>query len=139
MFHVDLSVVEVVGEPVERLFLWGHSSCTLSQRKMIIFGGFGGIGRHARRNDVLILDTDSGSAVVIAVDGAPSPRLGHTSSIVGDSIYVIGGRADPMNILNEVWVFNVPKQQWKLLICSGSLFPPRYPINDSCLQSYSVW
>lgn len=125
MFGVDLSVMEVVGEPIERLFLWGHSSCTLSQKKITIFGGFGGIGRHARRNDLLTFDTESGFAEVIVAAGAPSPRLGHTSSLVGDSIYVIGGRADPMNILNEVWVFRMPKKQWKLLPCSGCLFPPR--------------
>lgn len=125
MFGIDLSVVEVVGVPVERLFLWGHSACTLSQKKIIIFGGFGGIGRHARRNDLLFFDTESGFTEVITAAGSPSPRLGHTSSIVGDSIYVIGGRADPMNILNEVWAFNMPKKQWNLLICSGSLFPPR--------------
>ncbi|XP_047941787.1 tRNA wybutosine-synthesizing protein 2/3/4 isoform X1 [Salvia hispanica] len=126
VFGIDLSVIEVVGEPVERLFLWGHSSCPLSQKKIIIFGGFGGIGRHARRNDLLIFDIESGFVEVIAAAGAPSPRLGHTSSLVGDSIYVIGGRADPMNILNDVWVFHLPRKEWKLLPCSGSLFPPRH-------------
>ncbi|KAK4439340.1 tRNA wybutosine-synthesizing protein 2/3/4 [Sesamum alatum] len=123
---ISLSALEVVGEPVERLFLWGHSACTLNQKKIIIFGGFGGIGRHARRNDLLLLDTESGVMETIAATGAPSPRLGHTSSVIGDFIYVIGGRADPMNILNEVWVFNNAKKEWKLLQCSGSLFPPRH-------------
>ncbi|KAK6123931.1 hypothetical protein DH2020_042328 [Rehmannia glutinosa] len=126
VFGVDLSVVEVVGEPVERLFLWGHSACTLNQKKIIIFGGFGGIGRHARRNDLLILDTDSGVMDIISAAGAPSPRLGHTSSLIGDFLYLIGGRADPMNILNEVWVYNMAKKEWKLLQCSGSFFPPRH-------------
>ncbi|KAI3456455.1 hypothetical protein Pfo_013118 [Paulownia fortunei] len=126
VFGIDLSVVEVVGEPVERLFLWGHSACILNQKKIIIFGGFGGIGRHARRNDLLILDTESGIMDILAAAGAPSPRLGHTSSLIGDFIYVIGGRADPMNILNEVWVFSMAKKEWKLLQCSGSFFPPRH-------------
>ncbi|GFP91985.1 tRNA wybutosine-synthesizing protein 2/3/4, partial [Phtheirospermum japonicum] len=116
----------VVGEPVERLFAWGHSACTLNEKKIIAFGGFGGIGRHARRNDVLILDTENGIMDIIATAEAPSPRLGHTSSLIGDFLYVIGGRADPMNILNEVWVFDVTKKEWKLLECSGSLFTPRH-------------
>ncbi|XP_011096065.1 tRNA wybutosine-synthesizing protein 2/3/4 [Sesamum indicum] len=123
---ISLSALEVVGEPVERLFLWGHSACTLNQKKIIIFGGFGGIGRHARRNDLLLLDTESGIMETIAATGAPSPRLGHTSSVIGDFIYVIGGRADPVNILNEVWVFNNAKKEWKLLRCAGTLFPPRH-------------
>ncbi|KAL0363221.1 UNVERIFIED_CONTAM: tRNA wybutosine-synthesizing protein 2/3/4 [Sesamum calycinum] len=123
---ISLSALEIVGEPVERLFLWGHSACTLNQKKIIIFGGFGGIGRHARRNDLLLLDTESGVMETIAATGAPSPRLGHTSSVIGDFIYVIGGRADPMNILNEVWVFSNAKKEWKLLPCSGTLFRPRH-------------
>ncbi|KAL0398766.1 UNVERIFIED_CONTAM: tRNA wybutosine-synthesizing protein 2/3/4 [Sesamum radiatum] len=123
---MSLSALEVLGEPVERLFLWGHSACTLNQKKIVIFGGFGGIGRHARRNDLLLLDTQSGVVETIAATRAPSPRLGHTSSVIGDFIYVIGGRADPMNILNEVWVFNNAKKEWKLLPCSGTLFPPRH-------------
>lgn len=124
-FCINLSPFKVVGEPVESLFFWGHSTCTLHQKKVIIFGGFGGIGRHARRNDLLFVDKESGVVEKIASVGAPPPRLGHTSSLVGDSMYVIGGRADPLNILNDVWVFNVPKKEWKLLQCSGSLFPPR--------------
>ncbi|KAL6567498.1 hypothetical protein OROGR_001166 [Orobanche gracilis] len=126
LFGIDLSVVEVVGEPVERLFLWGHSACTWNQKKIIIFGGFGGIGRHARRDDALILDTESRILDIVVATGAPSPRLGHTSSLIGDNLYVIGGRADPMNILNQVWVFNISKREWKLLQCSGSFFPPRH-------------
>ncbi|KAK4485080.1 hypothetical protein RD792_007688 [Penstemon davidsonii] len=132
---ISLSIVEVVGEPVERLFLWGHSACTLDQNKIIIFGGFGGIGRHARRNDLLILNTESGVVEPIAGVGGPSPRLGHTSSVVGDCIYVIGGRADPLNILNDVWVFNKTKKEWKLLPCSGSLFPPRHRHTASVVGS----
>ncbi|KAL8032845.1 hypothetical protein ABFX02_13G123600 [Erythranthe guttata] len=126
VFDIDLSIVKVVGEPVERLFLWGHSACTLNQKKIIVFGGFGGIGRHERKNDLLILDSESGIMDIITAAGAPSPRLGHAASIVGDYMFVIGGRADPMNILNEVWVFNTVKAEWKLLQCTGSLFPPRH-------------
>ncbi|KAG8385740.1 hypothetical protein BUALT_Bualt03G0076600 [Buddleja alternifolia] len=123
---INLSIVEVIGEPVERLFLWGHSACTVDQNKIIIFGGFGGIGRHARRNELLLLNAESGMVEIIAAAGGPSPRLGHTSSLVGDFLYVIGGRADPLNILNEVWVFNKAKKEWKLVQCSGSFFPPRH-------------
>ncbi|KAL0305933.1 UNVERIFIED_CONTAM: tRNA wybutosine-synthesizing protein 2/3/4 [Sesamum radiatum] len=70
------------------------------------------------------IDDESGVMETIAATGAPSPRLGHTSSVIGDFIYVIGGRADPMNILNEVWVFSNAKKEWKLLPCSGTLFRP---------------
>ncbi|KAL5730750.1 hypothetical protein ACHQM5_003542 [Ranunculus cassubicifolius] len=127
----SISVVKtlIVGEPVEKLFLWGHSACTLYNGKhheILVFGGFGGLGRHARRNDTLIYHPQSGSLRVIDVEGQPSPRMGHTSSVVGEGMFVIGGRGDPTKILNDVWVFNAGKKEWRLLECSGSVFHPRH-------------
>lgn len=129
---LSISPIVIVGEAMERLFLWGHSACTLSDAnhiKVLIFGGFGGIGRHARRNDLLLLNLEGGQTEVVNVQEAPCPRIGHTSSTVGDSMYVIGGRADPLNILNDVWVFRTGTREWSLLHCSGSQFYPR-----SCLR-----
>lgn len=118
----------IVGEPIERLYLWGHSACvfnTETHKKVLIFGGFGGMGSHARRNDYFLLDPLCGKLEEVDTQGRPSPRLGHTSSLVGDLMYVIGGRADPLNILNDVWVLNTEMRQWKLLECTGTEFPPR--------------
>lgn len=117
----------ISGEPIEKLFLWGHSACKLDtdSDKVLIFGGFGGMGRHARRNECLLLDLSQGTLKLICTDVSPSPRLGHTSSLIGDRMFVIGGRADPLNILSDVWVFNIAENQWKLLECGGNVFPPR--------------
>ncbi|OVA06603.1 tRNA transferase Trm5/Tyw2 [Macleaya cordata] len=127
----SVSVVKMVitGEPVDKLFLWGHSACTLKNihlNKVLVFGGFGGLGRHSRRNDTLILDPQSGTLEAINADGPPSPRLGHTSLVVGECVFVIGGREDPTKILNDVWVFNTAKNEWRLLECTGSMFPSRH-------------
>ncbi|XP_048317963.2 tRNA wybutosine-synthesizing protein 2/3/4 [Ziziphus jujuba] len=127
----SLSIVPmvIVGEPVESLFIWGHSACTLgstNHNKVLVFGGFGGMGRHGRRNNSLLLDPFFGTLKAFGVEGGPTPRLGHTSSLVGDSMFVIGGRADPEKILSDVWVLNIAKKEWKLLECSGDAFPPRH-------------
>lgn len=126
---LDINQLMIDGEPVEKIFLWGHSACTLdimNPEKIIIFGGFGGMGRHTRRNDTLLLNPSLGKLEVISAQGAPSPRLGHTCSMVGDLMFLIGGRADPLNILNDVWVFDIAKSEWKLLECNGCLFPPSH-------------
>lgn len=128
---INLHTVKLVisGESIERLFLWGHSASTMDdvdKKKLLIFGGFGGMGRHARRHDLLLLDLECGRMEVLDVLDAPCPRVGHTSSMIGDSMYVIGGRADPSNILNDVWVFNVTKSDWRLLECLGTPFLPRH-------------
>lgn len=83
------------------------------------------MGRHSRRNDCLLLDPLSGNLKSINLMGAPPPRLGHTCSLIGDSMFVIGGRADPLNILNDVWVLNTVTREWRFLDCTGSVFPPR--------------
>ncbi|XWS12834.1 hypothetical protein CRYUN_Cryun37aG0124300 [Craigia yunnanensis] len=126
---LSISQMVIAGEPVERLFLWGHSACTLENTdkvEVLVFGGFGGNGRHARRNDSFLLDPLHGTLKEINVVGCPSPRLGHTSSLVGDCVFVIGGRADPLKILSDVWVLNTVKNAWRLLDCTGSAFPPRH-------------
>ncbi|XP_021766875.1 tRNA wybutosine-synthesizing protein 2/3/4-like [Chenopodium quinoa] len=121
--------IKIVGESIERLFIWGHSSCTIcnaDSKEILIYGGFGGIGRHARRSDCLLLDLFSGRLSVLDVKGSPSPRMGHTSSLVGGSMIVIGGRADPTNILDELWIFDIMKAEWKLVGNTGDVFAPRH-------------
>ncbi|KAG4146669.1 hypothetical protein ERO13_D05G173300v2 [Gossypium hirsutum] len=126
---LSISQMVIAGEPIERLFLWGHSTCTLestNKAEVLIFGGFGGSGSHARRHDSFLLDPLHGTLREINVAGRPSPRLGHTASLIGDCMYVIGGRADPTNILSELWILNTLKNEWRLLDCIGSAFPPRH-------------
>ncbi|XP_022723296.1 tRNA wybutosine-synthesizing protein 2/3/4 [Durio zibethinus] len=126
---LSISQMVIAGEPIERLFLWGHSACALEntdKAKVVVFGGFGGNGRHARRNDSFLLDPLHGTLKEINVVGCPSPRLGHTSSLIGDCMFVIGGRADPLNILSDVWLLNTVKNEWRLLDCTGRAFAPRH-------------
>lgn len=72
--------------------------------------GSGGMGRHSRINDCSLLDP---------LNLRAGARLGHTDFVVS------GGRADPSNILNGVWVLNAPKMDWKLVQCTDNVFPPR--------------
>lgn len=125
---LSIDQLVVAGEPTERVYLWGHSACEIgntAKKKVLIFGGFGGMGRHSRRNDCLLLDPFSGKLEVFNTQGCPSPRLGHTSSLIGNLMYVIGGRADPSNILNDVWLLNTENSHWRLLECTGTHFPSR--------------
>lgn len=82
------------------------------------------MGRHSRRNDCLLLDPLYATLQLIRTESTPSPRMGHTASLIGESMFVIGGRADPVTILNEVWSLNTLNNKWNLLNCNG-FFPPR--------------
>jgi tRNA wybutosine-synthesizing protein 3 len=126
-----LSVTELrtSGEPIEKLFLWGQSACVLTvggEQCVLTFGGFGGPGRHSRRNYSLLLDPKSGLLTEISVKDTPSPRMGHTITSVGSHIYAIGGRAGPSEILDDVWLLQSTENRWSREECSGSVFQPRY-------------
>ncbi|XP_039140160.1 tRNA wybutosine-synthesizing protein 2/3/4 isoform X2 [Dioscorea cayenensis subsp. rotundata] len=119
----------IFDEPPEKLYLWGQSACVVNDnehKQIFIFGGFGGLGRHARRNYSLMLDPKSGTLKEINTVDSPSPRMGHTSSLIGDQIFVIGGRDGPTQIFDEVWVLNNVESRWNLLKCNGSMFHPRH-------------
>ncbi|KAL9992660.1 putative transferase [Helianthus debilis subsp. tardiflorus] len=125
--ELPIKPMVITGEPVEKLHLWGHSACTLETTKnpksVLVFGGFGGVGRHARRKDSWLLDSVSGQLQLVDFSSTPSPRLGHTASLGGELMFVIGGRADPGNVLNDVWVLNTTNNDWKQVQCTGIGFP----------------
>ncbi|TVU38887.1 hypothetical protein EJB05_12282 [Eragrostis curvula] len=126
LFSVPL---HINGEPTEKLFLWGQSACVFNvggEQQVLTFGGFGGPGRHARRNHSLLLDHKSGLLTEMNYKDSPSPRMGHTVTAVGNSIYVIGGRGGPAEILDDVWVLQSTEHTWSRLDCRGNFFRPRH-------------
>ncbi|XP_076923026.1 tRNA wybutosine-synthesizing protein 2/3/4-like isoform X1 [Bidens hawaiensis] len=124
---LPIKPMAITGESVEKLHLWGHSACALETTKnpksVLVFGGFGGVGRHARRNDSWTLDSVTGQLQLVELSSTPSPRLGHTASLAGELMFVVGGRADPGNVLNDVWVLSTTINEWKQVQCTGIEFP----------------
>ena len=127
--YLSTAALKISGEPIEKLFLWGQSSCVFTvggEQRVLTFGGFGGPGRHSRRNCSLLLDHKSGSLTEMICKESPSPRMGHTVTSVGNSTYVIGGRGGPSEILDDVWVLQSTENAWLRLECIGNIFRPRY-------------
>ncbi|KAF7008271.1 hypothetical protein CFC21_023064 [Triticum aestivum] len=127
--HLSITELKISGEPVEKLFLWGQSACAFTvggEQQVLTFGGFGGPGRHSRRNYSLLLDPTSGLLKEINVKDSPSPRMGHTTTAVGNHIYAVGGRAGPSEILDDVWVLQSTENRWSRVECSGDIFHPRH-------------
>ena len=58
--------------------------------------------------------------------GTPSPHLCHTSLMVGDLMFIIRSRANPENILDNVWIIDTAKNEWRRLECIGCIFPPKH-------------
>ena len=60
--------------------------------------------------------------------GVPSPRVGHTASVVDDRIYVFGGRGgsamQPLEENGRVWVYDTKLNRWNFLDpAKGSPYP----------------
>ncbi|CAN6205519.1 unnamed protein product [Urochloa humidicola] len=128
-YHLSTAALKISGEPIEKLFLWGQSSCVFTvggEQQVLTFGGFGGPGRHSRRNYSLLLDHKSCLLTEMIIKESPSPRMGHTLTSVGNSTYVIGGRGGPSEILDDVWVLQSTENTWLRLECSGDIFRPRH-------------
>ncbi|XP_031505706.1 tRNA wybutosine-synthesizing protein 2/3/4 [Nymphaea colorata] len=126
---VSANKMKILDLPVGKLFRWGHSASLLNDsdsRRILVFGGFGGVGRHSRQNDSLLLDPRTGMLKVLHAVGPPSPRIGHTSSVIGNHMFVIGGRGDPTQIFSDVWVLHTEESRWEILSCTGSVFGPRH-------------
>uniref|UniRef100_A0A0E0EBY0 tRNA wybutosine-synthesizing protein 2/3/4 n=1 Tax=Oryza meridionalis TaxID=40149 RepID=A0A0E0EBY0_9ORYZ len=126
---ISPSWCHITGEPIEKLFLWGQSACALTvgrEHHILTFGGFGGPGRHARRNYSLLVNPGSGLLTELKVTESPSPRMGHTITVVGNDIYVVGGRGGPSEILNDIWVLERSNNRWSKVDCSGDFFRPRH-------------
>uniref|UniRef100_A0A0Q3R7D4 tRNA wybutosine-synthesizing protein 2/3/4 n=1 Tax=Setaria italica TaxID=4555 RepID=A0A0Q3R7D4_SETIT len=128
-YHLSTAALKISGEPIEKLLLWGQSSCVFpvgGEQRVLTFGGFGGPGRHSRRNYSLLLDHKSGLLTEMIFKESPSPRMGHTVTSVDNSTFVIGGRGGPSEILDDVWVLQSTENTWLRLECSGNIFRPRH-------------
>lgn len=128
-YHLSTAALKISGEPIEKLFLWGQSSCVFAvggEQRVLTFGGFGGPGRHSRRNYSLLLDHKSGLLTEMIFKESPSPRMGHTVTSVDNSTFVIGGRGGPSEILDDAWALQSTENTWLRLECSGNIFRPRY-------------
>eukprot|EP00301_Raphidiophrys_heterophryoidea_P002815 c11300_g1_i2.p1 GENE.c11300_g1_i2~~c11300_g1_i2.p1 ORF type:complete len:1154 (-),score=303.16 c11300_g1_i2:140-3601(-) len=76
-----------------------------------------------------------------AVQGLPpSPRFGHTMTVVGTNIYIFGGTTGQTS-LNELWVFETEQSRWSHKECSGKLPRPRHHHSTVVLPNLSllVW
>ena len=80
----------------------------------------------------------------ISDDGAvPSPRVGHTASVVDDRIYVFGGRGGkamkPLEENGRVWVFDTKMKQWSYLDpAKGSPYPAARSYHASTSTEHPV-
>jgi hypothetical protein len=75
----------------------------------VVTSSFGGTDGLQWFNDTWFFDARSNSWVQIECTGhIPSPREGHAAALVGDIVYIFGGRGSDGKILSDLYAFKVP-------------------------------
>src|SRR5438270_645621 len=63
---------------------------------------------------------------VTTTGAAPSPRCASAGAVVGDRLYVFGGVIDSaFHVTNDLWAYDVSKNQWAKLEPAGEAPPAR--------------
>jgi N-acetylneuraminic acid mutarotase len=89
----------------------GHSSCFSQEfKQMYIFGGF----IAGERTNQLIVYSFKGPAWARVKTTGPSPsaRNGHSACLYNGFMYIFGGRNNDNKKLNDLWKYDILKQEW---------------------------
>ncbi|EME87039.1 uncharacterized protein MYCFIDRAFT_104319, partial [Pseudocercospora fijiensis CIRAD86] len=93
------------------------------QDRLYLFGGTDGIHWY---NDVWSYSPASNSWVQLDCIGyIPSPREGHAAALVGDVMYIFGGRNEEGNDLGDLAAFRISSRRWYTFQNMGPSPSPR--------------
>jgi N-acetylneuraminic acid mutarotase len=100
----------------------GHSASAIKNR-VFIFGG--GSYNGSTLNDLYVLDVNTFFWYRPTFDGtAPSPRAGHTSTVIGHKVFIFGG-GDRGRVYNDLFLFDTIHMNWSRPTDTGLLPSPR--------------
>jgi dynein heavy chain, axonemal len=130
---------------------WKHSATALGKDRILIFGGYHSTSH--RLNDLWIYDISEDSwsqpnsqhnmeasiknqLSFNAWPNAPSPRAGHSATVIGDHLIVFGGYGGlgySRRDLDDLYSLNIKNMEWTKILAKGS--PPE---RRSCHQACAV-
>jgi N-acetylneuraminic acid mutarotase len=104
-----------------------QTATILSNNNLIIFGGYEG---NTHLSDMYLVDTTNcdGPMKWTKIEGgglAPSPRRGHSASLVGNNIFFFGGYNGSI-FFNDLFHFDTVRMQWSKIQISGRAPCPRW-------------
>lgn len=113
----------------ETISVTGHSAVSLGGSKVMLFFGQTQILPTSVFADAArVLDLSSGALSTLPANGAvPTSRIAHTTTIVGNKVFLIGGQIpDPKNpkILSDVSYLDLSSQAWTSIVFPNTQAPP---------------
>ncbi|OMJ77429.1 hypothetical protein SteCoe_22988 [Stentor coeruleus] len=111
----------------EKMPLFAVDSYGLALRDNILyfFGGFN-YEYNSYTNEFYSIDLDTGNNIILSYsDLSPEKRSHASMTAINGELYLFGGKT--LNTLyNNMWVFNIEKEKWRVQSMSGELPTPRH-------------
>jgi Galactose oxidase, central domain/Kelch motif len=108
---------------------YGHS--IISYKDLLLL--FGGKGLGCYFNDTWAFNVEGKAWEQVRTTGAPGPRGGHASCVVGNCMIVYGGKGT--GLLSDVWALNLVTYEWKNLEDANSELTKRQQMGGVALDS----
>jgi dynein heavy chain len=135
---------------------WRHSATVFNNTQIFIFGGYHSSDQ--RLNDVWIFDSvgrqwhqpnpeHNAEAQIphqltnIVWPNVPSPRAGHSATLVGDNIYIFGGYGGmgySRRDLDDLYIFNTIHMTWSKVQAKGSA-PDKRSGHQACAVEKKIY
>ncbi len=113
----------------------GHSLVTLPDGRVLMFGGE---GPQVELFNNLFVFEDNQWAEIEPVNDPPPARSFHKSWMIGDDMYVFGGKGEGM-VFNDMWVYDFVSSLWEEEVVTGSLPAGRYGHSVNLLPEGSAF
>ena len=128
---IKANLTRITSVPLPRT----HHTVSVVKGRAYVFGGESEPGKLADNAMHVVILPSSGvleadytsfpARAANGLDDVPSSRKGHTSTVIGDSIYVLGGEGeDVMHEKGRIWVYHTVRNTWTYLDpAPGTLYP----------------
>ena len=101
----------------------GHTACNVKNR-IFVFGGFGGFGyTREEMNDLFVFDARKGEGdkqwhAIFPGGKAPTPRSGHSCTVVGDSKLFVFGGWNKSRQFSDLNIYDTETNRWSNPNCN---------------------
>jgi len=130
------------GEPQSPVVREYHTlTLVAGSTKSVLFSGVTYNGTTTfNPDDTWVLDfANNNSFSKISVTNGPVPRGYHTGVATKDEVIIYGGRTESVDILSDVWRFNIATLQWTQDTVTGDVKPPIRSFHSAVLVDNLIY
>jgi len=139
---IRANLTRITSVPLPR----SHHTVSVVKGRAYVFGGEiepGKLADNAMHAVILpssgVLEADYTTFPARAANGlddVPSPRKGHSATVIGDSIYIFGGEGEGVSDeKGRVWVYHTIRNTWSFLDPASDAVPPAQRTGHSSASS----